>query len=69
MKVKYKFYAFLHHRSVSKPTFSRITIVWNHTNEERVILLIDLWHPDLQVEEIQAIEEMFGEAKKKGWIK
>lgn len=45
------------------------TIVWNKTNEERVILLFDMWHPDLHEDEIEAIQDMFEEAKKKGWLK
>ena len=34
--------------------------VWNEsTSAERVVLLFDLWHPDLQPEEIGAIRAMF----------
>jgi hypothetical protein len=29
---------------------------WNHTAEERVVLIVDLWHPDLTDEEIVLIE-------------
>jgi aspartate beta-hydroxylase len=32
-------------------------------NEERVILLIDIWHPDLSSDEKQAIINMFGVVK------
>lgn len=43
--------------------------VWNSTTQRRVVLLFDLWHPDLQEEEIAAIEEMFEDARQKGWLK
>eukprot|EP01039_Chlorochromonas_danica_P007406 gene7406-8192_t len=43
--------------------------VWNHTSEERVVLLLDFWHPDLVESEIEAIEEMFEDARQKGWLK
>lgn len=42
--------------------------VWNNTKEDRVVLLFDLWHPSLHVEEIYAIEEMFDYSRKQGWI-
>ena len=29
--------------------------VVNHSEEERVILLIDIWHPELDLEEREAI--------------
>jgi len=32
-------------------------------SEQRVILLIDIWHPDLHLEEREAIKDMFGEVK------
>ena len=38
------------------------------TGQERVVLLLDVWHPDLTQEEIAAIVDMWGEAKKKGWF-
>ena len=41
---------------------------WNHTNQERVVLLFDFWHPDLIPEEITAIQDMFGFARKQGWM-
>lgn len=43
--------------------------VWNNTNDERVVLLFDIWHPDLQPDEISAITEMFSFAKNQGWGK
>eukprot|EP00966_Prymnesium_polylepis_P084105 1946792-Prymnesium_polylepis.2 len=35
--------------------------VWNDTDAERVVLLLDLWHPDLQPAEIEAIRALFRE--------
>ena len=44
--------------------------VWHDGKEgDRVILLFDLWHPDLVPEERKAIAEMFKEANAKGWLK
>ena len=45
-----------------------IIIVWNHTNDERIVLLFDLWHPELESSEITAITEMFEYAKQQGWL-
>lgn len=42
--------------------------VWNETNEHRVLLLLDIWHPDVRMEERKRIGKMFGFAMKKGWI-
>ena len=42
--------------------------VWNNTNSPRVLLLLDLWHPDVRMEERQKISNMFSYAKEKGWI-
>lgn len=33
--------------------------VWNNSDEDRVVLLFDLWHPELQFDEIQSIKDMF----------
>ena len=41
--------------------------VWNRTDQERVVLLFDLWHPDLQPSEIAALEDMFAYARRQGW--
>jgi hypothetical protein len=30
--------------------------VWNHTAEDRVVLIVDLWHPDLSDEEVRLVE-------------
>ena len=42
--------------------------VWNDTESPRVILLVDIWHPDVKMVERQKISDMFGFAKNKGWI-
>lgn len=42
--------------------------VWNETSDERVILLFDIWHPDIHPEERERIVEMFRYARKQGWI-
>ena len=44
--------------------------VWHHQEEgsERVVLLFDVWHPDLNEAEKQAIIEMFDESRRKGWL-
>lgn len=41
----------------------------DNSNKCRVILLIDIWHPDLTKEERHAIVDMFKIAENKGWIK
>lgn len=43
--------------------------VWNNTSKDRVVLLFDLWHPELKQIEIDAIIDMFGYAKTQGWLK
>lgn len=43
--------------------------VWNNTDEERVVLLFDLWHPELHADEIAAITDMFNFARDQGWLK
>lgn len=43
--------------------------VWNRTNVDRVVLLFDLWHPELTNEEIDAIIDMFDHARQQGWLK
>jgi aspartate beta-hydroxylase len=42
--------------------------VWNDTDQSRVLLLLDLWHPDVRVEERDKITNMFEYARGKGWI-
>ena len=41
--------------------------VWNRTSSDRVVLLFDLWHPELEMEEISALQDMFSYAQKQGW--
>jgi Aspartyl/Asparaginyl beta-hydroxylase len=41
--------------------------VWNDTNTNRVLLLIDIWHPDISQQERQDIIAMFQHAKEQGW--
>jgi hypothetical protein len=43
--------------------------VWNQTEEERVLLLIDIWHPDVRSQEREELIEMFHHAQQKGWLK
>lgn len=43
--------------------------VWNKTPENRVVLLFDMWHPDIKDEEKKAIKDMFGFANEQGWLK
>eukprot|EP00980_Cylindrotheca_fusiformis_P021350 scaffold8235_cov113-Cylindrotheca_fusiformis.AAC.4 len=40
--------------------------VWNRTEENRVLLLVDLWHPDVSLTEKQEIVGMFQEARQQG---
>jgi aspartyl/asparaginyl beta-hydroxylase (cupin superfamily) len=40
-----------------------------NTNRYRTILLLDIWHPDILLDERKAIVDMFGGAYEKGWIK
>lgn len=42
--------------------------VWNDTEESRVLLLLDLWHPDVRLEERERIMNMFDYARGQGWI-
>ncbi|KAF0732683.1 hypothetical protein Ae201684P_014172 [Aphanomyces euteiches] len=43
--------------------------VWHDGLEgERVVLLFDIWHPDLIPEEREALVQMFADAKEKGWL-
>lgn len=43
--------------------------VWNDTDSERVLLLVDVWHPDLKAEEKSQITGMFLHAQEQGWLK
>jgi Aspartyl/Asparaginyl beta-hydroxylase len=42
--------------------------VWNQSEEERVILLVDIWHPDVRTQERKELREMFLHAQQKGWL-
>lgn len=42
--------------------------VWNRTAQERVLLLVDFWHPEIEPEERQAILNMFDFARQQGWM-
>jgi len=43
--------------------------VWNETDEVRVLLLVDIWHPDVRAEEREKTKQMFEFAKGQGWLK
>jgi hypothetical protein len=40
--------------------------VWNDTSENRVVLLVDIWHPDVTQAEKEAVVDMFQAAKRDG---
>ena len=42
---------------------------WNRSASERVVLLFDVWHPDLSVAERGAVVRMFNDARAAGWLK
>lgn len=42
--------------------------VWNNGDGDRVVLLFDLWHPELFPDEIDAIKTMFAEAAGKDFM-
>ena len=31
---------------------------WNHTDEDRVVLIVDLWHPGLSATEVRLLETL-----------
>jgi len=41
--------------------------VWNNTNKQRVLLLVDIWHPDVTMQERQDVVELFQHAHEQGW--
>ena len=43
--------------------------VWNMTSSPRVLLLLDVWHPELDPDERIAITQMFDYAKSQGWLR
>jgi aspartyl/asparaginyl beta-hydroxylase (cupin superfamily) len=40
--------------------------VWNDTDKSRVILLVDIWHPDIPPVEKKAIVDLFQKAQQDG---
>jgi hypothetical protein len=40
--------------------------VWNHTAEDRVVLIVDIWHPDLTQQEMALLEGLQGYAMMEG---
>lgn len=40
--------------------------VWNDTSKNRVVLLVDIWHPDVTQAEKEAVVDMFQTAKRAG---
>jgi aspartate beta-hydroxylase len=40
--------------------------VWNTTSDKRVVLLVDIWHPDITLAEKEAVVGMFQKAKEDG---
>lgn len=52
-----------------RPTDSYDHEVWHDGEKgDRVLLLFDLWHPDLVPEERESITQMFQDAREKGWL-
>ena len=41
--------------------------VWNNTETKRVLFLLDIWHPDISLQERKDIVGMFKHAQKQGW--
>jgi aspartate beta-hydroxylase len=41
--------------------------VWNETSSQRVVLLVDLWHPDVTLVERKEIVALFDHAQQQGW--
>jgi aspartate beta-hydroxylase len=41
--------------------------VWNDTDQQRVLLLVDIWHPDVTKQERQDIVGTFEHAQQQGW--
>lgn len=41
--------------------------VWNQTDKKRVLLLLDIWHPDITIQERKDIVGMFKYAKEQGF--
>jgi len=43
--------------------------VWNDSDQTRVLLLVDIWHPDVKISERDEILRMFQHAQDQGWLK
>ena len=56
----------MHHTNIVS-VYMCMPTVWNRTDQERVVLLFDLWHPDLLPSEIAALVDMFAYARRQGW--
>ena len=41
---------------------------WNEGESERVILLFDIWHPDVKQVERRGVAEMFDYAREQKWL-
>jgi len=41
---------------------------WNLSDKPRLILLMDVWHPELSLAERDAIAAMFDDARRAGWL-
>ena len=43
--------------------------VWNNGEGDRVVLLFDVWHPELYPDEIEAIQELFADQQKQNELR
>eukprot|EP00944_MAST-04C_sp_MAST-4C-sp1_P014097 g14097.t1 len=43
--------------------------VYHHGSTERILLLFDIWHPQISEDEKRHIVDMFDQAKRQGWLK
>jgi hypothetical protein len=43
--------------------------VWNTTPEKRVLLLVDIWHPDVTRSERADLVQLFAHARHQGWVR
>ena len=44
-------------------------LLWNRTHPKRVLLLVDIWHPDFMIAEKQEIVQLFQNAKQQEFWK
>ena len=42
---------------------------WNDGKSERVVLLFDVWHPDVKGVERDGVRDMFQYAREQQWLK